>query len=76
MMATLRKFAIRSLAALAIGSGAAAAPMPNDGLNHPHVAISGDFAGRISPYRGNDFPYGGYTYAWMRRDAAGKDLTL
>jgi len=70
MTSFIRKLAVRSLAALVIGSSATAASLPLDRPNE-HVAVGT----RVSPHTGNDFRYGP-SYAWMEKDGGGKVLTL
>jgi hypothetical protein len=75
MTSSIEKFVLRSLVALTIGSPATAASVPNDKFTREHSGISLALAGRIGPHHGADDPYDN-PYAWMRRDEAGKILTL
>jgi hypothetical protein len=74
MTSNVSKLAIRWLAALAMGSGAVAATLPSVGATGEHAALNQTFVSRVSPYRGDDYS-DSCSYAWMRQDAAGKDLT-
>jgi hypothetical protein len=75
MTSNIGKFFMRSLVALTIGSTATAAPAPSHKVNREHNGISVALTGRVGPYHGKADPYVN-SYAWMRRDEAGKILTL
>ena len=75
MTSSIGKFALRALVALAIGSTATAASVPGHKFAREHNGISLALAGRVGPHPGSGDLYSN-PYAWMRRDEAGKILTL